>query len=88
MLAAKYVLPAATVRELAKRGEPGMTAGGLTVTIMTFFGVTNHMGWEIFPRRWIEGCGGEILCHETAKITHHGDMAFPGDYALAPKPRA
>jgi hypothetical protein len=40
-----------------------------------------------FCRRWIEGCGGEIWCHETAKITHHGNLAYPGDYALAKKPR-
>lgn len=40
-----------------------------------------------FCRRWIERCGGEIWCHETAKITHHGNLAYPGDYALAPKPK-
>ncbi len=40
-----------------------------------------------FCRRWIEGCGGEIWCHETAKITHHGSLAYPGDYGLAGKPR-
>ncbi len=39
-----------------------------------------------FCRRWIEGCGGDIWCNEAARITHHGDMAYPGDYALAPKP--
>ena len=32
-----------------------IAALGTVLTIMTFFGVTNHMGWEIFPRRWIEG---------------------------------
>jgi hypothetical protein len=39
-----------------------------------------------FCRRWIEGCNGEIWCHESAKITHHGHLAYPGNYALAPKP--
>lgn len=41
-----------------------------------------------FCRRWIEGCGGEIWCHETARITHHGNLAYPGDYGLAKKPKA
>jgi len=40
-----------------------------------------------FCRRWI-GCGGEIWCHETAKITYHGNLAYPGDYSLAAKPRS
>ena len=40
-----------------------------------------------FCRRWIEGCGGEIWCHQTARITHHGSLAYPGNYALAQKPR-
>ena len=41
-----------------------------------------------FCRRWIEGCGGEIWCHETARITHHGNLAFMGNYGLAKKPKA
>lgn len=40
VLAAKYVLPAATVRELAKKGEHGMTAGGLIVTATLPAGLT------------------------------------------------
>jgi sterol desaturase/sphingolipid hydroxylase (fatty acid hydroxylase superfamily) len=27
----------------------------LVLTIMTVMGVTNHMGWEVFPRRLVEG---------------------------------
>ena len=36
----------------------------------------------------IDGCDGEIWCHETAKVAHHGGLAFHGDYALARKPRS
>ncbi len=50
-------------------------------------GLIMHGEDTSFCRRWIEGCGGEIWCHETAKITHHGDLAYPGDYSLAQKPR-
>lgn len=59
-----------------------------------FFSHLRGRGGEImhgedtsFCRRWIEGCGGEIWCHQTAKITHHGSLAYPGDFALAQKPR-
>jgi len=50
-------------------------------------GAVMHGEDTSFCRRWIEGCGGEIWCHETAKVTHHGNLAYPGDYALATKPR-
>ena len=59
-----------------------------------FFSHLRGRGGEImhgedtsFCRRWIEGCKGEIWCHETARITHHGNLAYPGDYARAPKPQ-
>ncbi|MBL9049468.1 MAG: hypothetical protein JNK19_05085 [Tabrizicola sp.] len=38
-----------------------------------------------FCRRWIAGCGGEIWCHDSARITHHGAMDYSGDYSLATK---
>lgn len=50
-------------------------------------GAVMHGEDTSFCRRWIDGCGGEIWCHETAKITHHGLLAYPGDYGLAQKPR-
>ena len=50
-------------------------------------GAVMHGEDTSFCRRWIDGCSGEIWCHETAKVTHHGLLAFPGDYALATKPR-
>lgn len=49
-------------------------------------GAVMHGEDTSFCRRWIEGCGGEIWCHEQARITHHGGLAYHGDYALAPKP--
>lgn len=50
-------------------------------------GAVMHGEDTSFCRRWIEGCNGEIWCHETAQVTHHGSLAYPGNYALAPKPR-
>ncbi|WP_137112697.1 hypothetical protein [Rhodobacter sp. SY28-1] len=50
-------------------------------------GAVMHGEDTSFCRRWIDGCGGEIWCHETAQITHHGSLAYRGDYALAQKPR-
>ena len=49
-----------------------MVAGlGVVLTIMTFFGVTNHMGWEIFPRRWIEGWFGRHVISASHHHVHH-----------------
>ena len=39
-----------------------------------------------FCRRWISGCEGEIWCYENARITHHGNLDYPGDYTHAQKP--
>jgi hypothetical protein len=50
-------------------------------------GAVMHGEDTSFCRRWIKDCGGEIWCHETARITHHGSLAYPGDYSLATKPR-
>jgi hypothetical protein len=50
-------------------------------------GAVMHGEDTSFCRRWIDGCGGEIWCHETARVTHHGLLAYPGDYSLAQKPR-
>lgn len=46
-------------------------------------GAVMHGEDTSFCRRWVAGCNGEIWCHETAKITHHGSLAYSGDYALA-----
>jgi hypothetical protein len=49
-------------------------------------GAVMHGEDTSFCRRWIEGCNGDIWCHETAQVTHHGTLAYPGNYALAKKP--
>jgi sterol desaturase/sphingolipid hydroxylase (fatty acid hydroxylase superfamily) len=48
-------------------------AGALLVVlaVMTFFGVTNHMGFEIFPRRWVEGWLGRHLISASHHHVHH-----------------
>ena len=41
------------------------------LTIMTVMGVTNHMGWEIFPRRLVEGPLGRWLITASHHQRHH-----------------
>lgn len=46
----------------------------LTVlTIMTFFGVTNHMGWELFSRSTVHGRIGKWLITASHHDRHHRD---------------
>jgi hypothetical protein len=49
-------------------------------------GAVMHGEDTSFCRRWIAGCAGEIWCYEEARITHHGNLAYMGDYNLARKP--
>jgi hypothetical protein len=49
-------------------------------------GAVMHGEDTSFCRRWVTGCDGEIWCYEAAKITHHGNLAYPGDYRFAEKP--
>lgn len=49
-------------------------------------GAVMHGEDTSFCRRWISGCDGEIWCYEASKITHHGNLAYPGDYRFAEKP--
>lgn len=44
---------------------------GLVLTVMTVFGVTNHMGWEIFPRRWLDGAFGAVMITASHHHLHH-----------------
>ena len=48
-------------------------AGALlaVLTIMTVMGVTNHMGWEIFPRWLVRGRLGEWLITASHHQRHH-----------------
>jgi len=48
--------------------------------IATFFGVTNHMGWEIFPRRWVEGWFGRHIITASHHSKHHSD--YQANYGL------
>jgi sterol desaturase/sphingolipid hydroxylase (fatty acid hydroxylase superfamily) len=43
----------------------------LVLTTMTIFGVTNHMGWEIFPRRWLDGAFGSVMITASHHHLHH-----------------
>ena len=48
-------------------------AGALLVVllVMTFFGVTNHMGWELFPRSWLAGTFGRTMITASHHHLHH-----------------
>ena len=53
---------------------------GMILLIMTIMGVTNHMGWEIFPRWLVQGrLGGGLIT-----ATHHGQhhANYRGNYGL------
>ena len=46
---------------------------GLVLTIMTVMGVTNHMGWEMFPRWIVHSRLGEGLITASHHQRHHDD---------------
>lgn len=50
-------------------------AGALLVVlgIMTLMGVTNHIGWELFPRWLVEGRAGKWLITASHHQRHHRD---------------
>ena len=48
-----------------------VAALGLVLTIMTVMGVTNHMGWEIFPRFMWQGPLGGALITASHHQRHH-----------------
>lgn len=47
------------------------TALGVVLTIATVMGVTNHMGWEMFPARWVGGAFGRYIITASHHETHH-----------------
>ena len=51
-----------------------VAALGLVLAIMTLMGVTNHMGWELFPRRLVEGKAGRWLITASHHQRHHSDV--------------
>ena len=50
------------------------------LSVMTFMGVTNHMGWEIFPQRLVRGPFGNWLITATHHQLHH--ETYRGNYGL------
>jgi sterol desaturase/sphingolipid hydroxylase (fatty acid hydroxylase superfamily) len=57
-----------------------VAALGSVLAIMTLMGVTNHMGWELFPRWIVEGRIGGWLITATHHQKHHD--AYRGNYGL------
>lgn len=48
-----------------------VAALGLVLAVMTVMGVTNHMGWELFPRRIVHGPAGRWLITASHHQRHH-----------------
>ncbi len=44
---------------------------GLVLLVMTVMGITNHMGWEMFPRRLVNSRLGEWLITASHHSRHH-----------------
>ncbi len=44
---------------------------GAVLAIMTLMGVTNHMGWEMFPARLVKGNAGKWLITASHHELHH-----------------
>ncbi|WP_395392405.1 sterol desaturase family protein [Novosphingobium sp. BL-8A] len=53
---------------------------GLVLTIMTVMGIANHMGWEMFPRRFVESGLGHWLI--TASHHHRHHESYRCNYGL------
>ena len=52
----------------------------VVLTVMTVMGVTNHMGWEMFPKRVVNGSLGNWLITATHHQRHHEE--YRGNYGL------
>ena len=44
---------------------------GLVLLVMTVMGVTNHMGWELFPRALVHSRAGQWLITASHHQRHH-----------------
>lgn len=53
---------------------------GVVLAIMTLMGITNHMGWEMFPRAMVNGVLGRWLITASHHEKHH--QAYRGNYGL------
>jgi Delta7-sterol 5-desaturase len=52
----------------------------VVLSIMTIMGITNHMGWELFPRWIVHGWLGQWLITATHHQQHHDK--YRGNYGL------
>ncbi len=52
----------------------------VVLSIMTIMGITNHMGWELFPRWIVHGRLGQWLITATHHQQHHDK--YRGNYGL------
>ncbi len=52
-----------------------IAALGLVLAIMTVMGVTNHMGWDMFPRRLVHSRIGQWLITASHHHRHHEQYA-------------
>ncbi|NNC73700.1 MAG: sterol desaturase family protein [Sphingomonadaceae bacterium] len=50
-----------------------IAALAVVLTVMTIMGVTNHMGWEVFPRFIVQGVAGRWLITASHHQRHHTD---------------
>lgn len=57
-----------------------VAALGVVLTVMTLFAVTNHLGWEIFPRFMWQGPIGGWLITASHHQRHHRD--YRSNYGL------
>lgn len=46
---------------------------GVVLTVMTIMGVTNHMGWELFPKSIVNGALGNWLITASHHQRHHAE---------------
>lgn len=53
---------------------------GLVLAIMTIMGITNHMGWELFPRRLVQSPVGSWLITASHHQRHHEH--YPCNFGL------
>ncbi len=53
---------------------------GVVLAVMTVMGISNHMGWEMFPKWMVNGPLGTFLITATHHQKHHD--AYRGNYGL------
>lgn len=50
-----------------------IAALGVVMLVMTVFGITNHLGWEIWPSKFVHGGFGKIIITASHHDRHHRD---------------